>query len=150
LVLDEWGTGPGKISLVVTERDDPLMSATSASSAGAPPIVCSTTTRVGAADVARLPVPAQQAARSRYLTHCELGAGHQGCHTGFLSVSDEGDRWWWLRWSPPTREVVQIDPCTAENETGTYRDDCLLPDRHSGLHSFDLRPTDEGLTAPLR
>jgi hypothetical protein len=78
---------------------------------------------------------------------CELVAGHGGSHVALFATTDGGDRWWWLRWAGPlgdSTEVLQINPCDAELPQGRYADDCFLPDRHAGPHSFHLAP----LTSP--
>jgi len=116
------------------------MSALAAQDAGTEPIACGTTTRVRAADAAGLPVSVRQDGPAWRPVDCELAAGHDGSHMAFLTAADGGERWWWLRWAPQTREVVQIDPCAVKGVDGAYRDDCLLPDRHDGRHSFELQP----------
>lgn len=77
---------------------------------------------------------------------CELAAGHPGNHMAFAAAAQDGDQWWWLRWdSQPSgaSEVVQIDPCDAELPQGQYADDCVLPQGHTGPHSFDLAAAPE-------
>ena len=75
---------------------------------------------------------------------CELGAGHHGGHVALVATTHEGDHWWWLRWAGRQGAIVEtvmrIDPCDAELRQGQYSDDCFLPDRHPGPHSFDLLP----------
>ena len=121
-----------------------------AQDAGTAAVACGASTRVGPADSARLPVSARQNGRSRRSAVCELADGHQGSHMAFLTASGAGERWWWLSWGPPNREVVQIDPCPIEDSSSAYRDDCLLPASHVGPHSFDLRPAEQpdALSAP--
>ena len=114
------------------------MSALPAQEAGTELIVCGSATHVGSVDSARLPASARQDGRAWPAVDCELAAGHDGSHVAFVAAADEGEQWWWLRWSPRTREVVQIDPCAVEGVSGAYRDDCLLPDRHLGPHSYEL------------
>jgi hypothetical protein len=75
---------------------------------------------------------------------CELGAGHHGSHVALVATVHGGDQWWWLRWDGQLREVIQINPCEAELPHGRYADGCVLPDGHSGPHSFDLIPSSAG------
>jgi hypothetical protein len=35
-------------------------------------------------------------------------------------------------------EIRQIEICDGRSLDDPYLDDCLLPNRHPGLHSFDL------------
>jgi hypothetical protein len=65
-------------------------------------------------DSARLPVSARPDGPASLLAGCELAAGHDGSHMTFVGTSDGYERWWWLRWGPRTRDVLQIDPCAAE------------------------------------
>jgi len=114
------------------------MSTQPAQEARTEPIACGATTDVRKADAARLPVSARQEGGAWRLVDCELAAGHDGSHMAFLAAADRGERWWWLRWAPRTRDIVQVDPCAVVGVNGAFADDCLLPDRHLGLHSFEL------------
>ena len=99
---------------------------------------CRTGTCLTAGELATLtalPHPAQPVPRD---VSCELATGHDAGHVAFIVAAHDGDQWWWLRWTGESRDLVQIDPCTAERATGPYRDCCLLPDQHPGPHSFDL------------
>ena len=117
--------------------------------AGTEPMACGATTQVRPADVAPLPVSARQEGQGWRAVDCELAEGHDGSHVAFLAAADGGDQWWWLRWASESREAVHIDPCAVEGVNGAYRDDCLLPDGHLGLHSFELRPVEEKHAPPV-
>src|SRR5690349_1730205 len=95
-------------------------------------ISCGTTMRVGSADVALLPASARRDGGACPVVACELGTGHDGSHSAFLAAADGGEQWWWLRWTPQAREIVQIDPCAVAGVNGAYQDDCMLPDGHHG------------------
>jgi hypothetical protein len=106
------------------------------------PMRCDATTRMRSADSARLPMAARRHGSASRLVACELAAGHDGSHMTFLGTSDGYDRWWWLQWGPHAREVLTVDPCAARGSSGEYQDECLLPDRHLGSHSFNTRPSE--------
>ena len=70
---------------------------------------------------------------------CELETGHESWHVAFTVAAHNGEQWWWLRWAERHRDVVQIDPCGSTRTDGPQLDDCLLPGRHPGPHSFDIQ-----------
>jgi hypothetical protein len=103
---------------------------------------CQAVATVGAAELASTRLPEYAHQESGPLD-CELVATHDGAHVALVAVADGGDQWWWLRWGGRLGEaldVIQIEPCDAELSHGQYADDCVLPQRHTGPHSFDLRP----------
>ena len=124
------------------------MSTLSPQDAATAPMACRATTRVRSTDSARLPVSARQHGAASRRAGCELVAGHDDSHMTFVATSEGYERWWWLRWGPRAREVLQIDPCAAER-TGAHPDDCLLPERHLGPHSFELRPAGKRHASPV-
>jgi len=69
---------------------------------------------------------------------CELAIGHEERHVGFVVAAGGGDQLWWLRWAKHLRDVAQMELCDGKDIDG--QDDCLLPYRHQGPHSFDIRP----------
>jgi len=69
---------------------------------------------------------------------CELAIGHHDRHLGFAVAADAGNQMWWLRWAGHLRDVVQIELCDGKDTH--EQDDCLLPYRHRGPHSFDIQP----------
>ena len=69
---------------------------------------------------------------------CELGAAHVGPHLALGQAACQGDQWWWVRWAGQTREIVQIDPCHAEEAGAGVAEACLLCCGHPGPHSFHL------------
>jgi len=100
---------------------------------------CAVTTRLTASEfatLAALPYPVGPVLRD---LACELGSGHEGTHVAFTVGADNGERWWWLRWAVGSRKVVQIEPCDGRRAVDPRLDDCLLPYRHPGPHSFDIR-----------
>src|SRR4051812_43967052 len=100
--------------------DDRLMNTLLTQDARTGSISCGTTMRVGAADVALLPASARRDGGAWRVVACELAADHDGSHAAFLAAADGGERWWWLRWGPQTREIVQIDPCAVAGVNGVY------------------------------
>ncbi|MEV8504532.1 hypothetical protein AB0368_06825 [Actinoplanes sp. NPDC051475] len=67
---------------------------------------------------------------------CELAAGHEDVHAAFVVASDGGDRWWWIRWNAMNRRLSCLQTCDrADQLTG---DDCLLPQKHPGRHTFEM------------
>ncbi|MEU4689983.1 hypothetical protein [Actinoplanes sp. NPDC023714] len=66
--------------------------------------------------------------------HCELASGHEGGHIAFVLAAEQGDEWWWLRWGGGRHEILPLDVCLSQSD----HDDCLLPNRHAGEHSFRL------------
>jgi anti-anti-sigma factor len=69
---------------------------------------------------------------------CELVADHVAHHVAFVAATDEGDRHWWMRWSPGGCQILALDMCARESRHGRHGDPCLLPVEHPGPHSFDL------------
>jgi len=67
---------------------------------------------------------------------CELVADHVGCHVAFVMAAEHGESWWWARWDSARHEVVLRDVCAGVSESEP--DDCLLPEGHVGVHSFQL------------
>lgn len=72
---------------------------------------------------------------------CELAIGHEDRHVAFVVAACGGNQLWWLRWAGRIRQVVQIEPCDGRD--ADEQDDCLLPRRHRGPHSFEIRPVRE-------
>lgn len=72
---------------------------------------------------------------------CELAIGHEDRHVALVVAAYDGDQLWWLRWAGHRRDVVNIELCDGTD--ADEHDDCLLPDRHSGPHSFEIRPVHE-------
>jgi hypothetical protein len=52
-----------------------------------------------------------------------------------------GNQLWWLRWAGRLRDVVQIGLCDGSDPD--EQDVCLLPHRHRGPHSFEIRSVHE-------
>lgn len=100
---------------------------------------CGDTTRLTASECATLSALPATVDRVLRRLACELGAGHDGWHLAFTVAAHGGDQWWWLCWAERLREVVQIDPCDSTRMYGFARDCCLLPCRHPGPHSFEVR-----------
>jgi hypothetical protein len=102
------------------------------------PARCPATTEVTATEweaLAALPDPVDPALLD--LT-CELAAGHEDRHVAFAVAASGGNQVWWLRWAGRLRDVVRIELCDGRD--ADEQDDCLLPYRHSGPHSFEIRP----------
>lgn len=103
---------------------------------------CQVLATVGTAELASTRLPGH--ARLESGPHgCELAVAHDGAHVALVAVAHGGDQWWWLRWAGglgEAIEVIRIEPCDAELQHGRYADDCVLPQGHTGPHSFDLRP----------
>jgi hypothetical protein len=99
---------------------------------------CPATTDVTATEwerLAALPYPLDSV---RPDLTCELAAGHPDGHIAFAVATHGGNQLWWLRWAERQRNVVQLELCPAEEADSM--DDCLLPQRHRGPHSFDIQP----------
>jgi hypothetical protein len=88
-------------------------------------IACGATTDVTAREWARPLVSARQGDGAARLAGCELGGDHDGSHVAFLTAAEDGERWWWLRWGPQTRELVHVDPCAVVDVDEAYQDDCF-------------------------
>jgi len=69
---------------------------------------------------------------------CELADGHHDCHVGFVVGARRGNQLWWLCWASGLRDVVQLQLCDGRDTD--EQDDCLLPYRHRGPHSFEIQP----------
>jgi hypothetical protein len=72
---------------------------------------------------------------------CELAIEHEDRHVAFVVAACEGSQLWWLRWSARNRDLVKIELCDVAD--ADELDDCLLPYRHRGPHSFEIRPVHE-------
>jgi hypothetical protein len=68
---------------------------------------------------------------------CELAIGHEDRHVAFAVAARGGNQLWWLRWAGRSRDVVEIELCDGRDADG--QDECLLPYRHRGPHSFEIR-----------
>jgi hypothetical protein len=68
---------------------------------------------------------------------CEIAAGHDGSHIALAAISDAGQSWWWLCWASQARAVRRIDLCAGRQLDAPYLDECLLPEGHPGLHSYE-------------
>jgi hypothetical protein len=101
---------------------------------------CPAVATVSAAALSTLTAATVDLRRERGPFGCELGAGHDGTHVALAATARGGDQWWWLRWHEQFSEVIQIDPCTTELMHGPDSDCCILPEDHTGPHSFDLPP----------
>jgi hypothetical protein len=99
---------------------------------------CDATTRLTTSEFATLSALARAVDPLLRRVTCELAAGHGGPHIAFTLAAPGGEHWWWVRWSVRLHEVVRLDPCDGEG-SGPYRDCCLLPVRHPGPHSFEIR-----------
>ena len=99
---------------------------------------CGATTWLTAAERATLAVLPWRTDRPTEVVDCELATDSHGDHLAFVVAADGGEQWWWLRWSNRSRELAQIDPCSAVQTDPVMDDDCMLPDDHSGPHSFDM------------
>src|SRR3954447_5970449 len=87
---------------------------------------CRAVATIDAADFPVLAVLMADVRAERGSLGCELVAGHDGLHVALAATAGGGDLWWWVRWNGQLREVVQIDPCSAELLQGSYRDGCML------------------------
>jgi hypothetical protein len=104
---------------------------------------CPAGAAVGATELLTLIAHSEEAISASGRLRCELMAGHAGRHVAFVATVHGGNQWWWLCWEGllgEKIEAVQINPCNAELPQGRYADDCVLPEGHPGLHSFDLPP----------
>ncbi|GAA0920280.1 hypothetical protein [Virgisporangium aurantiacum] len=72
---------------------------------------------------------------------CELAIGHEGRHVGLVVAAYAGNQLWWLHWAGQHRDMVQSELCDGRDPD--EHDDCLLPYRHRGAHSFEIRPVHE-------
>jgi len=119
-------------------RSDPAYSpdAMIAAPAGWPR--CGAATRLSASEFAKLTALPHPADPVLHDLGCELGSGHEGSHVAFTVSAHGGEHWWWLRWAGWLRQVVQISPCDHRQRIGPHLDDCLLPRRHPGPHSFNI------------
>ena len=102
------------------------------------PVCCRATTSLTAIETAKLRVVCRELPDVPELLSCEIGAGHDDGHVAFAAAVDDGELWWWLCWGRQTREVRQIDLCDGRWLDDPYLDDCLLPEGHQGLHSFEF------------
>lgn len=77
--------------------------------------------------------------------HCELESRHGGPHAVLAQQCNGGD--WWLLWSWAGRDLGIRAPCDAEDAIHNPNEPnpCLLPARHSGVHSFELGPADHSV-----
>jgi hypothetical protein len=57
----------------------------------------------------------------------------------FTVAASDGDRWWWLRWDKHLRGLAEMDPCPESRSSESVEETCLLPERHPGPHSYEIR-----------
>ncbi|WP_332010953.1 hypothetical protein [Streptomyces uncialis] len=90
----------------------------------------------------QLPEPSHELVES---PQCELQREHSGVHIALAQAS--GPDSWWLVWAPGNaqltargrnmdRRLHEMDDCPATQ--GESEDECLLPARHAGAHSFEM------------
>jgi hypothetical protein len=98
---------------------------------------CKSTTSLTAVEAAELRGISGDAPAPGTSLVCEIAAGHDGSHTALATISDS-DQLWWLCWGDRAREVCQIPLCDGRDLDDPYLDECLLPEGHSGPHSYEI------------
>ncbi|MFJ7416612.1 hypothetical protein ACIQWZ_38310 [Streptomyces sp. NPDC098077] len=93
----------------------------------------------------QLPEPSHELVES---SRCELQREHAGVHISLAQAS--GLDSWWLVWAPGNaqltargqnmdRRLHKMDDCPATQDGDPDGgDECLLPARHTGAHSFEM------------